>query len=76
MAEESQRFVTGEVRLRCEPGRVYVTGRRAPKSLYDYGLATYDAADRFRHADSEGFVQLWGLSVKTWASIQGTSPEA
>ncbi|HBX76511.1 MAG TPA: argininosuccinate synthase [Acidimicrobiaceae bacterium] len=74
--EESQRFVTGEVRLRCEPGRVYVTGRRAPKSLYDYGLATYDAADRFRHADSEGFVQLWGLSVKTWASIQGTSPEA
>jgi argininosuccinate synthase len=70
--DSSQEFVTGDVRLRLEPGRCFVTGRRAPKSLYDYGLATYDAADRFRHADSEGFVQLWGLSVKTWAQIQGS----
>ena len=69
--DESQKHVTGEVRLRLEPGRCFVVGRRAPKSLYDYGLATYDAADRFRHADSEGFVQLWGLSVRTWSSIQG-----
>jgi argininosuccinate synthase len=69
--DESQRFVTGEVRLKLEPGRCFVVGRRAPKSLYDYGLATYDAADRFRHADSEGFVRLWGLSVQTWSAIQG-----
>ncbi len=71
--DESQRHVTGEVRLRLEPGRCFVVGRKAPKSLYDYGLATYDAADRFRHADSEGFVRLWGLSVQTWAGVQGTS---
>jgi argininosuccinate synthase len=70
--DESQRHVTGEVRLRLEPGRCFPVGRRAPKSLYDYGLATYDAADRFRHADSEGFVRLWGLSVQTWAGVQGT----
>ena len=69
--DESNRHVTGEVRLRCEPGRCFVVGRRAPKSLYDYGLATYDAADRFRHADSEGFVNIWGLGIKTWAAIQG-----
>jgi argininosuccinate synthase len=69
--DESNRHVTGEVRLRCEPGRCYVVGRRAPKSLYDYGLATYDAADRFRHADSEGFVNIWGLGIKTWSAIQG-----
>ena len=31
-----------------------VTGRRSPHSLYDYGLATYDADDRFRHEDSAG----------------------
>ena len=42
-----------------------------PASLYDYGLATYDAADRFRHADSEGFVRLWGLGVQTWSGVQG-----
>ena len=68
---ESQVPVTGEVRLKLEPGRCYVVGRKAPKSLYDYGLATYDAADRFRHADSEGFVRLWGLGVQTWSGIQG-----
>ena len=69
--DSSQTHVTGDVRLALEPNRCAVIGRRGPKSLYDYGLATYDAADRFRHADSEGFVRLWGLSVQTWASIQG-----
>jgi len=67
----SQRHVTGDVRLRLEPNRCWVVGRRAPRSLYDYGLATYDAADRFRHADSEGFVRIWGLGVQTWSDVQG-----
>jgi argininosuccinate synthase len=68
---ESQRHVTGEVRLRLAPGSCEVTGRRSPVSLYDYGLATYDAADNFRHEDSEGFVRLWGLGIQTWAAVQG-----
>jgi argininosuccinate synthase len=69
--DASQVHVTGEVRLKLEPDRCWVVGRRAPRSLYDYGLATYDAADRFRHADSEGFVRIWGLGVQTWSGIQG-----
>jgi argininosuccinate synthase len=69
--DESQRYVTGEVRLRLSPGSCQVTGRRSPHSLYDYGLATYDAADSFRHEDSEGFVRLWGLGIETWSAIQG-----
>jgi argininosuccinate synthase len=69
--DDSQKFVTGDVRLSLSPGSCRVTGRRSPDALYDYGLATYDAADTFRHADSEGFVRLWGLSVQTWASRQG-----
>lgn len=69
--DASQRHVTGEVRLRCEPGRCFVVGRRSPVSLYDYGLATYDAADSFRHEHAEGFVRLWGLGVETWARRQG-----
>jgi argininosuccinate synthase len=69
--DESQRHVTGEVRLRLAPGSCQVTGRRSPHSLYDYGLATYDAGDSFRHQDSEGFVRLWGLGIQTWAAIQG-----
>jgi argininosuccinate synthase len=74
--DSSQQHVSGEVRLRLEPGRCFVVGRRAPRSLYDYGLATYDAADRFRHADSEGFVRLWGLGVQTWSGIQGPGSDA
>jgi argininosuccinate synthase len=70
--EETQRHVTGDVRLRFEaPGLLRVVGRRSPQALYDYGLATYDSADTFRHADSEGFVRIYGLGVKTWAQRQG-----
>ena len=69
--DESQRFVTGDVRLRLEPGSCQVTGRRSEHSLYDYGLATYDADDAFRHEDSAGFVRLWGLGLQTWAAKQG-----
>jgi len=70
--DSSQQHVTGEVRLHLSPGSCQVTGRRSPFSLYDYGLATYDAADNFRHEDSEGFVRLWGLGIQTWAAVQGT----
>jgi argininosuccinate synthase len=47
-----------------------VSGRRSDVGLYDYGLATYEAADRFRHQDAEGFVRLWGLGIETWAARQ------
>ena len=69
--DSSQEFVTGEVRLRLEPGIAKITGRRSVHSLYDYGLATYDAADSFHHEDSAGFVRLWGLGIETWAARQG-----
>jgi argininosuccinate synthase len=68
--DETQRSVTGEVRLRCERGRCAVVGRRSDVGLYDYGLATYDAADRFHHEDAAGFVRLWSLGVQTWAGRQ------
>ena len=73
----TQRHVTGEVRLTLVPGAgggpgsCTVAGRRSPVSLYDHGLATYDAADTFQHDDAEGFVRLWGLGVATWAARQG-----
>jgi argininosuccinate synthase len=69
--DSSQEFVTGDVRLRLEPGGCRVTGRRSAHSLYDYELATYDAEDQFRHEDSAGFVRLWGLGVQTWSARQG-----
>ena len=74
---DTQSHVTGDVRLHLEPGvgggpgSCQLTGRRSDASLYDYSLATYDAADAFRHEDSAGFVRLWGLSLETWAERQG-----
>lgn len=75
----TQRHVTGEVRVRFSPGgAAAVLGRRSPSGLYDYGLATYDATDTFDHEDAEGFVRIYGLGIKTWASRQGpgATPEA
>jgi argininosuccinate synthase len=68
---ETQRDVTGEVRLRLEAGRCYAAGRRAPRGLYDHDLATYGDEDSFRHEDSAGFVRLWGLAAETWSRRQG-----
>jgi argininosuccinate synthase len=69
---DTQRHVSGDVRLSlAAPGLLRVTGRRSPHALYDHGLATYDAADTFRHSDSEGYVKIYGLGVKTWAARQG-----
>jgi argininosuccinate synthase len=69
---DTQRFVTGEVRLRLTPGGgLEIVGRRSPVGLYVHDLATYDAADSFRHGDAEGFVRLFGLGIETWAARQG-----
>ncbi len=73
---ESQRHVTGEVKLRFSPpGAGVVVGRRSPVALYDRGLATYDTGDTFHHEDAEGFVRLWGLGIATWAALQGEGRE-
>src|SRR5262249_44051562 len=61
---ESQRPVTGEIRLELAGGRATVTGRRSASSLYDFNLATYDEGDSFDQSLAKGFVQLWGLPSK------------
>ena len=63
----TQQCVTGVVRLKFYKGSCTVTGRKSDFSLYDYGLATYDAADTFNHKAAKGFIDLYGLSTKVWA---------
>jgi argininosuccinate synthase len=65
--ETTQKLVTGDVRLRFFKGSCVVVGRRSPYSLYDYNLATYDAADSFDHRAAKGFIDLHGLPTKVWA---------
>jgi argininosuccinate synthase len=66
----SQRYVTGEVRLRLYRGNVIVEGRRSENSLYRKELATYEHGDQFDHNAALGFIRLWGLSQQTQARTQ------
>jgi len=61
---DSQRHVSGEVRLVLHQGTCTVNGRRSPASLYDFDLATYDEGDTFDQTLAKGFVELWGLPSK------------
>ncbi|TMM37219.1 MAG: argininosuccinate synthase [Actinobacteria bacterium] len=65
---QTQRHVSGEVRLTLHGGRATVTGRRSDASLYDFGLATYDEGDMFDQSLARGFVELWGLPSKLAAA--------
>ena len=71
--KSTQRYVTGTVRLKLFKGNCQVVGRKSPKSLYSYGLATYDKGDQFDQSASPGFIHIWGLPVKTQAQAQGIS---
>ncbi|MFC1897432.1 argininosuccinate synthase [Chloroflexota bacterium] len=66
----SQRYVTGEVRLKLGKGSSTIVGRKSPYSLYNLGLATYDKGDQFDQSAAVGFIHLWGLPVKTQAQVQ------
>jgi len=68
--QSTQRFVTGTVRLKLFKGSCQVVGRKSPKSLYSFGLATYDKGDQFDQSASPGFIHIWGLPVRTQAQVQ------
>lgn len=58
---ESQKYVTGEVKLKLIRGHCLVAGRRSPFSVYEEKLATYSQGDIFDHSAARGFIQLFGL---------------
>ena len=70
---ETQDRVTGEVAIKLYKGQARIVGRRSPFALYQSELATYSAGDRYRHQMAEGFVYVWGLPTRTWASVGATS---
>lgn len=62
--DHTQRYVSGEIRLKLRGGRAVVTGRRSEQSLYDFNLATYDTGDSFDSSLAKGFIELWALPSK------------
>jgi len=68
--DSSQKYVTGEVKVKLYKGNCHIAGRKSPYSLYDYSLATYDKGDAFDQSASPGFIHIWGLPVRTQARVQ------
>ena len=69
---EATRFVTGEVRVRLFKGTATAVSAKSPHSLYSEDLATFGQSASFDHADSYGFVKLYGLPGAVVARVQGT----
>jgi argininosuccinate synthase len=68
--KSTQIHVEGTIRVKLFKGKATVVGRKSPKSLYSYHLATYDKEDKFDQSASLGFIQIFGLPVKTQAQVQ------
>ncbi|CAB4635255.1 unannotated protein [freshwater metagenome] len=62
--DHTQKYVSGDIRLKLRGGRAVVTGRRSEESLYDFNLATYDTGDSFDSSLAKGFIELWALPSK------------
>ena len=68
--EETQKYVTGTVRVKLFKGHAIVEGRKSEYSLYDEKLATYTSDDEFDHNAAVGFIKLWGLPTKVQSIVQ------
>ncbi len=68
--QSTQRFVTGTIRMRLHKGQATAIGRKSPRSLYSYALATYDRGDQYDHNAALGFIDIWGLPIQQQAREQ------
>jgi argininosuccinate synthase len=71
LMDEAQQPVTGTARLKLYKGNVTVVGRKAPKSLYQPTLVTFEAGGDYRQADATGFIRLNALRLKIRAKLEG-----
>lgn len=74
--QETQKNVTGTVRVKLFKGHAIVEGRKSEYSLYDEKLATYTAQDKFNHDAAVGFISLFGLPTKVYSQVNQKKVEA
>lgn len=67
--EETQKSVTGTIKVKLFKGHYTVVARKSPVSLYNEQLATYSKEDLFDHNAAVGFIKLWGLPTKVFAEV-------
>ena len=77
LVTETQRDVTGVVRLKLYKGNIIVAGRKSPKSLYSLKIATMEADDSaYDQSDATGFVRLNALRLRLHAASKGDFPRS
>jgi argininosuccinate synthase len=64
LLDETQKNVTGVVRLKLYKGNCTVVGRKSDSSLYDADFATFESEDVYNQKDAEGFIRLNALRLK------------
>jgi argininosuccinate synthase len=69
--DQSQRAVTGHVRLKLYKGNVDVVGRKAPGSLYSEALATFEEDPVYDQRDAQGFIKLNALRLRALVGQSG-----
>ena len=72
LVTESQKNVTGTVRVKLYKGNILVAGRKSPVSLYNPHLATMEAdpTKAYNQDDATGFIRLNALRLKVAAQVQ------
>lgn len=68
--DEAASVVTGEARLKLYRGSCRITGRRAPRALYDPRLATFEREEVYDQKDASGFIKLNALRLRMAARAQ------
>ncbi len=64
LIDETQKNITGMVRLKLYKGNCTVAGRKSDRSLYDTDFATFESEDVYNQKDAEGFIRLSALRLK------------
>ena len=67
---ETQKTVTGDVKLKLYKGNIINAGVTSPYTLYDEEVATFDEDNVYNQADSAGFINLFGLPIKVRAKLE------
>ena len=67
--ESTQDRVTGEVKFKLYKGNIIKAGTTSPYSLYSEELASFTTGDLYDHKDANGFINLFGLSMKVRAML-------
>ncbi|MBQ1536538.1 MAG: argininosuccinate synthase [Ruminococcus sp.] len=67
---QTQKTVTGDVKLKLYKGNMINAGVTSPYTLYDEEVATFDEDNVYNQADSAGFINLFGLPIKVRAKLE------